>query len=110
MIQEAGIDLVAGLELGNAVAERLHLPGNVAAEDSVLRSQQTEWRAKKGLARIERQSAGFTDIPSTFTRTSSAFGAGIPTSAIRSVSGGPYFSHMNAFITGASCSAGVGSV
>jgi hypothetical protein len=29
-----------------------------------------------------------------------AFGAGLSTSAIRSVSGGPYSSHMNAFMTG----------
>ena len=39
-------------------------------------------------------------MASTFTRTSSASGAGLSTSAIRSVSGGPYFSQMNAFMTG----------
>jgi hypothetical protein len=50
---------------------------------------------------MERQSAGLTDTASTFTNASSAAGAGLSTSAIRSVSGGPYFSNMNAFITGA---------
>src|SRR4029453_19512864 len=55
-------------------------------------------REKKGLARIERQSAGLTDTPSTFTSASSATGAGFLTSAMRSISGGPYFSETNAFI------------
>ena len=50
---------------------------------------------------MERQSAGLTDTASTFTKTSSAAGVGFSTSAIRSVSGGPYLSNMNAFITGA---------
>ena len=56
-------------------------------------------RENKGFARMERQSAGLTETASTFTRASSAAGAGFSTSAIRSVSGGPYFSLMNAFIT-----------
>ena len=47
VIQEVGIDLVAGLELSDAAAHRLHLPGNVTAEDSVLRSQQSESGARK---------------------------------------------------------------
>ena len=50
---------------------------------------------------MERQSAGLTDTASTLTSASSAAGAGFLTSAIRSISGGPYFSKMNAFITGA---------
>jgi len=45
---------------------------------------------------MERQSAGLTDIASTFTSTSSATGMGFMTSAIRSISGGPYFSEINA--------------
>jgi hypothetical protein len=39
-------------------------------------------REKKGLARMERQSAGLTDTASTFTSASSAAGAGFSTSAI----------------------------
>jgi len=37
MIEEIGIDLVAGLELGNAAANGLHLPGNVTTDDPVFR-------------------------------------------------------------------------
>jgi hypothetical protein len=56
---------------------------------------------------MERQSAGLTDTASTFTSTSSATGTGFTTSAIRSISGGPYFSKMKALITGAPVSARV---
>jgi hypothetical protein len=65
------------------------------------RSNPKVAREKKGLARMERQSAGLTDTASTFTSASSATGTGFSTSAIRSISGGPYFSNMKAFITGA---------
>jgi hypothetical protein len=66
------------------------------------RSNPKVAREKKGLARIERQSAGLTDTANTFTKTSPEAGAGFSTSAIRSVSGGgPYLSDMNAFISGA---------
>ena len=41
-------------------------------------------REKSGLPRKECQSAALTDVASTFTRTSSASGAGFSTSAIRS--------------------------
>jgi hypothetical protein len=69
VVQEIGIGLVAGLELGNAAADHLYLPGNVDAEDLMFRPQQPQGGAReKG------------------------------TSAIRSVSGGPYFSQMNAFM------------
>jgi hypothetical protein len=37
VIQEIGIDLVAGFGLGDAAADRLYLPGDVAAEDLMLR-------------------------------------------------------------------------
>ena len=83
MVQEIGIDLVAGLEPGNAAADRLHLPGNVDAEDPMFRPQQPRVaRENSGLPRMECQSAALTDIANTFTRTSSAFGAGWSTSAI----------------------------
>jgi len=61
--------------------------------------QQSQSGARKeGLARMERQSAGLTDTASTFTNPSSATGTGFSTSAIRSASGGPYLSEINAFI------------
>ena len=51
VVQEIGIDLVAGLELGNAAADRLDLPGNVDAEDLMFRPQQAQGGAReKGLA------------------------------------------------------------
>jgi hypothetical protein len=56
------------------------------------RSSPRVARENRGLPRMECQSAALTDIASTFTRASSAFGAGLSISAIRSVSGGPYFS------------------
>jgi hypothetical protein len=62
--------------------------------------QQPQSGARKE-RRMERQSAGLTDTANTFTNTSSAAGVGCSTSAIRSISGGPYFSKINAFITGA---------
>lgn len=89
VVQEIGIDLVAGLEPGNAAADRLHLPGNVDAEDLMFRRSNTRVaRENRGLPRMECQSAALTDIASTFTRTSPAFGAGLSASAIRSVCGG----------------------
>src|SRR4029450_12616990 len=36
VVQEVGVDLVAGLEPGDAAADRLHPPGDVDAEDLVL--------------------------------------------------------------------------
>jgi hypothetical protein len=33
VVQEVGIDLIAGLESGHAAADRLHLPGDVDAVD-----------------------------------------------------------------------------
>jgi hypothetical protein len=85
--------LFAGLEPGNAAADRLHLPGNVDAEDLMFRPQQSQGGARQqGLPRMECQSAALTDIASTFTRISPASGAGLPASAIRSVCGGPYLS------------------
>ena len=69
VISEAGIDLVAGLELGNDGCGR-HPACPAMSPPRILcfgRSKPEVAREKKGLARIERQSAGFTDIPSTFT-------------------------------------------
>src|SRR3954453_12745548 len=65
------------------------------------RSRPREAREKRGLARRQCQAAGFTETASTLTSTTPAFGAGFSVSASRSVSGGPYLSHMNAFMTGA---------
>jgi hypothetical protein len=93
VVQEVGIDLVAGLEPGDAAAGRLHLPGDVDARILWFgRSRPRVARENRGLPRSTCQSAALTDAASTLTRTSSAFGAGLSTSAIRSVSGGPYLS------------------
>jgi hypothetical protein len=59
----------------------------------MFRPQQSQGGAREqGLPRVECQSAALTDIASIFTRTSPAFGAGLPASAIRSACGGPYLS------------------
>ena len=51
VVQEIGVDLVAGLEPGDAAADRLHLPGNVDAEDRVFWPQQAQGGAREeGLA------------------------------------------------------------
>jgi hypothetical protein len=51
VVQEVGVDLVAGLEPGGAAAGRLDLPGDVDAQDLVLRSQQAQGGAgEQGLA------------------------------------------------------------
>jgi hypothetical protein len=47
---------------------------------------------EEGLAAQAMPVRCVTDVASTFTRTSLASGAGLSTCAIRSVSGGPYFS------------------
>jgi hypothetical protein len=51
VVQEIGVDLVAGLEPGNAAAGRLHLPGNVDAEDLMFRPQQSQGGARTGACR-----------------------------------------------------------
>jgi hypothetical protein len=58
-------------------------------------------REKIGLPRMQCQSAGLIETASTFTKISSAVGAGFSMSASLRISGGPYLSHMKAFITGA---------
>jgi len=48
VIQEIGVDLVTGLELGDAVADRFRSPGNVAAENPIFLAAATpKWRAKR---------------------------------------------------------------
>ena len=51
VVQEVGVDLVAGLEPGDAAADRLDLPGDVDAEDPMFRPQQAQGGAREdGLA------------------------------------------------------------
>jgi hypothetical protein len=81
VVEQVGVDLVAGLEPGNAATDRLDLPGDVDPRVA---------RENRGLPRSTCQSAALTDAASTLTRTWPTSGTGWSTSAIRSRSGGPY--------------------
>jgi hypothetical protein len=85
--------IAVGIATAAPMAKEVSQAGNIDAEDLMFRPQQPQGGAREqGLAAYGCQSAALTDTASTFTRTSPAFGAGLPASAIRRVCGGPYSS------------------